>query len=265
MGDYRRAPGTQSGLQQRQAGIRDLVRATYEDPDIASRYAEIGLWPSEESLILEYVPDGANILDLGCGAGRTSIPLAEMGLEVTGIDISERMVELARQQAESVDVEVDFRQMDAENLAFPDAHFDVAFYSYNGIELIPGCSGKLQVMAQVHRILKPGGRFLLCSHSIFAVNRFAPTRLVSFLKFCAGRYLGAPVHELELGERFANEADEEVKYLQVLPPGFLVKMLRDSGFDLVYFNTRKRLESGRDFGFLGHFEDGERFYVGQKV
>ena len=120
-------------------------------------------------------------------------------------------------------------------------------------------------MAQVHRILKPGGHFIFSSHSLFALNRFALSRLGSFLKFCGGRVFGAPVRELELGERFADDEEEEVKYLQVLPPGHLVRMLAESGFELIYFNTRKRLEQGRGFGVLGHFEDGERFYVGQKV
>ena len=43
---------------------------------------------------------GRTVAVLGCGAGRTSIPLAELGLTVTGIDISQRMVDLARQQAQ---------------------------------------------------------------------------------------------------------------------------------------------------------------------
>jgi len=257
--------GSADSQNRRHAEIRKLVRDTYEDPEVTGRYGELGLWPSEESLILEFVPDNARILDLGCGAGRTSIPLAELGLTVTGIDISQRMVDLARQQAQLAGVEAHFEQMDSESLTLPDGSFDVALYSYNGIELIPGTAGKLRAMSQVHRILKPGGRFILSSHSIFALNRYALSRLASFLKFSAGRLLGAPVRERELGERFADDEEEEVKYLQVLPPGRLVDMLGEAGFRLLYFNTRKRLEAGREFGFTGHFEDGERFYVGQKV
>ena len=68
--------------------IRELVRATYEDRRVVSRYAHIGLWPAEETIVLEYFPDDARVLDIGCGAGRTSVPLAEMGLQVMGIDLS---------------------------------------------------------------------------------------------------------------------------------------------------------------------------------
>ena len=201
---------------------------------------------------------------MGCGAGRTTIPLAEMGLDVVGIDISSPMVRVARQQAGLVGVRADFQVMDSMQLEFPEASFDVALYSYNGIELIPGQDGKKKVMGEVWKVLKPGGHFIFSSHSLFALNRFAPFRVISFFKLCAGRFAGLPVRERELGERFADGEGEEVRYLQVLPPFLLFKMLRQTGFGVVYFNTRKRLENGYKWGFPGHFEDGERFYVARK-
>ena len=70
--------------EERLAAIRELVRNTYSDSEVVARYATVGLWPAEENLVLEYFPDLAEVLDLGCGAGRTSIPLAEMGFGVAG-------------------------------------------------------------------------------------------------------------------------------------------------------------------------------------
>ena len=67
--------------QERLASIRDMVRKTYTDTDVVSRYAHIGLWPAEEILVLEYFPDNAQVLDLGCGAGRTTIPHGGDGIE----------------------------------------------------------------------------------------------------------------------------------------------------------------------------------------
>jgi hypothetical protein len=113
-------------------------------------------------------------------------------------------------------------------------------------------------------VLKPGGRFIFTTHSLFACNRFAVFRLLSFLRFCAGRFLGLPVREQELGERFSDHPEEEVKYLQVLPPFLWLRALRQCGFEIRYFNTHRRLEKGKKWGFPGHFEDGERFYVAQK-
>lgn len=248
----------------RLVAIRDLVRKTYSDARVVSRYAKIGLWPSEEILVFEYAPDDARILDMGCGAGRTTIPLAEMGLEVVGIDFSAAMIQLAQELAQVSQVEVEFQVMDAMDLQFPDSSFDLAFFSYNGIELLPGKMGKEAAMREVYRVLKPEGLFIFCTHSPFALNQFALLRLWTLLKFCAGRFAGLPVRERELGERFSDDEDEEVKYLQILPPSLIKKMLRQCRFDIEYFNARTRIEKGQEWGWPGIFADGERFYVARK-
>jgi len=249
----------------RGAAIKRIVLAAYEDPNIVSRYLELGLWPAEENLILDFVVDEGTILDIGCGAGRTTIPLAEMGLKVVGVDLSQAMVDAAREQAADAGVEVEFSVMDAMALDFPEAHFDAVLFSYNGIELIPGSAGKRSVFEEIHRVLKPRGRFIFCSHSPFALNRFALMRLRAFLRFLAGKLLGVPVREREIGERFVDDEWEEARYLQVLPPSTLIRLLRAAGLELIYFNTRGRIESARKWGgWRGHLEDGERFYVAEK-
>jgi ubiquinone/menaquinone biosynthesis C-methylase UbiE len=251
--------------QKRLVAIRDLVRKTYSDAEIVARYAHIGLWPAEEILVLEYFPDDAVVLDIGCGAGRTTIPLAEMGLQVVGIDFSPAMIRLAGELAGVSQVTPELRVMDVMDLGFADASFDIAFFSYNGFELLPGIAGKKLALREVFRVLKPGGLFVFCTHSPFALNQFAFLRLKTLLKFCTGRLLGLPVREQELGERFSEDADEEVKYLQVLPPLLIQRMLRDGQFELVYYNARSRIEKGRKWGWPAIFADGERFYVARKT
>jgi len=243
--------------------LRDLVRSSYEQPVVVARYTTVGLWPAEEILALEHIPDQARVLDLGCGAGRCAIALAEMGLEVVGVDLSRSMIEAARAQAELAGVQVEFQVMDAMDLELPAEGFDVVLCAYNGLELMPGFAGKKRALAEVWRVLVPGGRFVFSSHSLFALNYFAPYRFLAFLRLCLGR-LGWPVRERELGERFIDDEWEEAKYLQILPPSTWKRLLREVGFKLVYFNTRQRLESGRGWGMGGHFEDGERFYVAAK-
>lgn len=256
------AGGQQEALKRAQA-LRDLVRTSYEQAFVVARYTTVGLWPGEEILALEHIPDGARVLDLGCGAGRCAIALAEMGLEVVGVDLSRAMIESAREQADLAGVAVQFEVMDAMDLELPPASFDVVLCAYNGLELLPGMDGKKRAIAEVWRVLRPGGRFIFSSHSLFALNYFAPYRLAAFLRLCAGR-LGWPVRERELGERFIDDEWEEAKYLQILPPSTWKGMLRGAGFELLYFNTRLRLEAGRGWGLAGHFEDGERFYVAGK-
>jgi ubiquinone/menaquinone biosynthesis C-methylase UbiE len=251
--------------QARLAAIGELVRRTYEDPRVVARYVEVGLWPAEELLVLEYVGDSDRILDLGCGAGRTSVALAELGLEVVGVDLSEAMVEAARDQASLAAVEIEFHVMDATALTFADASFDAVLFSYNGLELVPGLAGKEQVLRQVRRVLRPGGVFLFTTHSIFALNVHAPYRFLGFLRYACGRLFGWPVREQELGERFIDDDDEEVRYLQVLPPSRYLRLLRRCGFQVLSFNTRDRLEAGRRWSWRGVFEDGERIYAARRT
>ncbi|MEW6751295.1 MAG: class I SAM-dependent methyltransferase [Candidatus Latescibacterota bacterium] len=251
-------------LAQRAESIRRLVQATYENPVVVARYVGVGLWPAEEILVLEHVPETARVLDLGCGAGRTSIALAEMGLQVTGIDLSPAMIEAARQQAELAGVALEFAVMDAAELCYAEQSFDVALFSYNGIELVPGLQGKRRVVEEVGRVLRLGGVFVFSSHALFALNRYAPARLAAFARMCAGRLLNLPVAERELGERFIDDPFEEVRYLQILPPSTWRRLLQECGFEVVLFNTRRRIEAGRTYSWRGAFEDGERFYVARR-
>jgi len=252
-------------IDERLLKIRDFVLSTYEDDLVISRYAEIGLWKSEESLILEYVPDGAEFLDIGCGLGRTSIPLAEMGFNVTGIDLSSGMLRAGRVLAEENDVNIRYENMDVMKMSLDDQQFGVALFSYNGFELVPGYQGKIAALNEIHRVLKAEGIFIFTTHSLFAINRFCSLRIAAFCKLLGRRIFGLPFKEFELGERFSDAFDEEVKYLQILPPYKIKKMLKASGFKILNFNTLKRIENRQAYRFYDLFADGERFYVCQKI
>lgn len=259
--------GPNDGDTEREAAILRLIRTAYESPGVVTRYASVGLWPSEETLVLDYFADDARVLDLGCGAGRTTVALAEIGLSVFGIDISELMIEVAREQARQAGVDdlTEFAVMDARRLeGVPDGSFDAALYSYNGLELVPGIAGKRRVLSEVHRVLRPGGRFVFCTHSLLALNRHAPMRLWAFARFLLGQ-VGLPVRERELGERFIDDELEEARYLQILLPGTMRRLLRAAGFRVLHYNTRKRIERRRPPSAWSVLADGERFFVAERT
>jgi SAM-dependent methyltransferase len=108
-------------------------------------------WRFHREAFLSLVPPpGRLTLDLGCGEGRVSRDLRALGHRVVGVDVSERMVEAARE----ADPGGEYVVADARSLPFPDAHGDlaVAFMSLMDVNDMPGA------VRELARVLEPGGR-----------------------------------------------------------------------------------------------------------
>ena len=95
---------------------------------------------------------GQRLLELGCGAGETSVYFALKGADVTACDISSEMLEVARRLADKHGVRLRLFKMKAEDLRFPDASFDCVFGNsvLHHVELLPA-------VREVWRVLRPGG------------------------------------------------------------------------------------------------------------
>ncbi|HEX5044219.1 MAG TPA: methyltransferase domain-containing protein [Candidatus Polarisedimenticolaceae bacterium] len=103
---------------------------------------------------------GDRILEVGVGTGL-SLPLYPRDCEVTGIDISEPMLERARARLDELGREgVVLRRMDAHELKFPDASFDHVVAPYViSVVAEPG-----KVMREIRRVCRPGGTVLVVNH-----------------------------------------------------------------------------------------------------
>ena len=96
-----------------------------------------------------------NVLDVACGTGDMCVELLKRGCEVTGVDLSEEMLAIAKVKSERLKVKVEIA--DAENLPFEDESFDgvtCAFGVRNFVHLEQGLSEML-------RVLKPGGTMVI--------------------------------------------------------------------------------------------------------
>ena len=93
---------------------------------------------------------GEFILDLGCGDGQLTQRVAATGAHVLGVDASADMVAAARERS------VEAEQANAELLPFHDATFDAVFSN----AVLHWVRDQDAMLAQVHRVLKPGGRFV---------------------------------------------------------------------------------------------------------
>ena len=109
---------------------------------------------------------GMRVLDVGCGPGRHAYALAERGVEVHGIDVSQRFVEIAVDRAPAG---ASFERLDARHLAF-DAEFDAAICLCQGAFGLMTADGHDEtVIAGVSRALRPGGRLALSAFSSYFV------------------------------------------------------------------------------------------------
>jgi len=101
------------------------------------------------------------ILDVGCGSGEQVIPFAKETKnksEIIGIDLSKKLLNLARKEAEEKGVKIKLLRHDANNnLPFDDVYFDAVTCCFT----IYHIKNRLNLINEFHRILKSGGRLLI--------------------------------------------------------------------------------------------------------
>jgi SAM-dependent methyltransferase len=117
------------------------------------------------------LPSGSRILDVGCGPGRHAIGLAEAGLEVTGVDVSERLLEIGAEHARVARVKVSFFEVDARQMPFED-EFDAVISICQGAFGLMGEDDAL-VMKRMADAARPGVPVVVTAFSSYYEARIA--------------------------------------------------------------------------------------------
>lgn len=115
---------------------------------------------------------GLRLLDIGCGGGLLSEPMARLGAEVVGADAAARNIPVARLHAEQSGLAIDYRHATAEALAEAGEAFDVVL----NMEVIEHVADPKDYLRSIHALLRPGGL-----HVCSTINRNPKSYVMAIL------------------------------------------------------------------------------------
>lgn len=222
-------------------------------PRAAAEYADEAAFGFERYFgrTAEGLFSGRDVLDLGCGYGGRPVRFAELGTRsVSGVEVSEEIVDHARSFAAEQGVDIDFRVGTGEDLPYDDRSFDLIVMN----DVMEHVVDPRKVLAECRRVLRPGGRlatvfppyydFSAGSHlhgyatRVPALNLFFPTRT---LKRAALR-------------RFAEQGIDHRPFLREVPTDKLWNQngLTVRGFERAVARSGLRTEQQWMLGHLDH-------------
>jgi demethylmenaquinone methyltransferase/2-methoxy-6-polyprenyl-1,4-benzoquinol methylase len=226
------------GLREQQIGsiwrrdLNDVFADVAPYYDRANHIASIGLWNWFLSGFMSTIDvrPGERVLDVCAGTNAVGIALLlrEPSLKVHAIDRSVAMQEVGQQRAQSMGLHIESTIGDVHKLPFPDDQFDVVTLQYASRHL-----RIKQVFAEIHRVLKPGGRIYHCD-MLRPANPVVEKLYYAYLRFC----LAFTGFLFQSGPAALNCKDYFINALQMFySADELSGMLRDVGYSDVGAKT----------------------------
>lgn len=169
------------------------------------------------------------IFDVGCGTGRHSIELTKRGYSVTGVDLSESQLALAREKAAKDNLTIDFQKHDARDLPFSKEFNAAIMLCEGGFPLMETDEMNFEILKSITRSLRDKSKFIFTTlNGLFPLYH-------SVEKFCAATSMG-----------------DNATY-------------RSNTFDLMTFRDHNITEVVDDSGNKMSLECNERYYVPSEI
>ncbi|MCK9325621.1 MAG: class I SAM-dependent methyltransferase [Bacteroidales bacterium] len=161
------------------------------------------------------------ILDVGCGTGAMGIILSGTGHDVTGIDLSEKMMDEGRKKAETLRLPMIFQNGDAENPPFEEESFDVVINRH----LLWTLPNPDTAIANWYRVLKPGGVLIVID------GQWDDGTLGTQIRRSLSRKIAGIVEKHPHGQTgYTDDIKEALPNIGGLPEGTAVEYISSAGF-----------------------------------
>ena len=249
------------------------VRADFNDLLAVVHYTraahELGLWESERTLIERFFPDRTTpLLEAGCGAGRVTLGLWEMGYRhITAFDFAEELVDQAQSLAAERQAEgpggITFLHADATDLtqchALRDIRFGGALFMFIGLMQIPGRENRRRALRELHRVCQPGAPLLFTTHD----RDSSPTERVLW-RLEAGRWERGEQDPrlVEFGDRYFEETGTGRTFMHLPDHAEILDDLAATGWTHSY--DAMRTEIAKESRAVLGFSDECRFWVAHR-
>jgi SAM-dependent methyltransferase len=248
----------------------ETVRADFNDLIAVMHYTRaahtLGLWASEQFLIERYFPDhNAALLEAGCGAGRVTLGLWELGYRnLTAFDFAEELVDQARSLAAERGADgIGIYHADATTVSMQTLMagkpYGGTLFMFNGLMQIPGRENRRKALRHLHALCSPDAPLLFTTHD----RDSSPTeRLLWRLE--AGRWERGEQDPrlVEFGDRYFS--DETGRTFMHLPNrAEILADLEAAGW--AHTMDALRGEVAKESAAVEDFSDECRFWVAKRT
>jgi SAM-dependent methyltransferase len=265
-----RAPSAESASSLSAAKLSgETVRADFNSVESVLHYGRsverVGLWASERAMLARYFPrKTARLLEAGCGTGRATLGLAELGFRrIVGFDFAEELLGHARDLVAQKRVAgIKFLQADAtklERTSLRAGSFDGVLFLFNGLMQIPGREHRRAALRGLHRLAKPSAPLLFTTHD----RDDEPAERRHWKRqaelWAQGKQDPAL---LEFGDRYFVDDDDYRVFMHLPDRAEILADLAATGWTHEFDEMRRRIAA--ESKAVRDFSDECRFWVARK-